>query len=212
VQSSAPNLRSRANAAADDERLAQISFDARWQGSCRGMRMNTPAQSLKRAHVSTSIIVLTHEQAMESPVGRWMTSSPHSVGQDQPLAVAHAIMRKHRVRHLPVLDRGTLVGVVSQRDLYFLEAMDGVEQQLDTVDEGMSRNVYCVEPSTPLRQVVAEMAEHKYGCAIVLKDEKLAGIFTTTDALALLALGLAPAGKRGRKMLSSVVRCETIRG
>jgi acetoin utilization protein AcuB len=54
---------------------------------------------------------------MTLTVERFMTRSPLTIGQDQPLAAAHRMMREHRVRHLPVLDGGMLVGVVSQRDL-----------------------------------------------------------------------------------------------
>ncbi len=44
-------------------------------------------------------------------------------------------------------------------------------------------------PDAPLADVAAEMADHKYGCAVVMNGPHLAGIFTTVDALrALMAL------------------------
>ena len=46
-----------------------------------------------------------------------MTRAPLSIRPEQTLAEAHRLMRKHRIRHLPVVDRGKLVGIVSQRDL-----------------------------------------------------------------------------------------------
>jgi acetoin utilization protein AcuB len=51
-------------------------------------------------------------------VERYMTTSPHTVGQDQKLSQAHKIMRAHEIRHLPVLQGGKLVGVLSDRDLH----------------------------------------------------------------------------------------------
>ena len=55
----------------------------------------------------------------------------------------------------------------------------------------MSQDVYCVTPRDRLDQVVSEMAERKYGCAVVIEDAKVVGVFTTTDALKLLATKLA---------------------
>jgi acetoin utilization protein AcuB len=123
----------------------------------------------------------------------WMTASPHSIGRDQPLAVAHRLMREHDLRHLPVLERGKIVGVVSQRDLYFLETFAAVDQETECVDEAMTSDVYCVAPDARIEEVVAEMARHKYGCAVVVENSKTVGVFTTTDALHLLA------GLLGRK-------------
>jgi acetoin utilization protein AcuB len=49
--------------------------------------------------------------------------------------------------------------------------------------------VYCVSPDAPLVEVAREMAEHKYGSAVVVEGPKVVGVFTTTDALrALVAL------------------------
>lgn len=120
-------------------------------------------------------------------VRQWMTPSPHSIGRDQPLAIAHKLMREHDLRHLPVLERGKIVGIVTQRDLYFLETIGAVDPETECVDEAMSPDVYCVGPDVRIREVVAEMAEHKYGCAVVIEHAKAIGVFTTTDALRLLS-------------------------
>ena len=50
-------------------------------------------------------------------VRSYMTRAPHTIGPLRTLAEAHDIMRANRIRHLPVLDRGSLVGVVSIGDL-----------------------------------------------------------------------------------------------
>lgn len=116
----------------------------------------------------------------------WMSPALHSIGKDQPLAVAHKLMDEHGIRHLPVLEDGKIVGLLSQRDLYYLETVAGVDPEQERVEEGMSQDVYCVAPEAPLHEVVAEMMTHKYGCAVVIQSTKAVGIFTTTDALRLL--------------------------
>jgi acetoin utilization protein AcuB len=119
-------------------------------------------------------------------IAEHMTEAPHAIGSEQSLKVAHDMMRTHHVRHLPVLHGGKLVGIVSQRDLHLVESLDDVDPARIRVEEAMSQDVYAVVPTTPLREVVAEMATRKLGSAVVLDGKKVVGIFTTVDALAML--------------------------
>jgi acetoin utilization protein AcuB len=116
-----------------------------------------------------------------------MTPSPHTIGDEQPLASAHRIMREHRIRHLPVLQGGKLVGIVSERDLHLVETFRDVDPETVAVSEAMTADAYVVRPETTLRSVATEMAERKYGCAVVMTDRKVVGVFTTVDALRALA-------------------------
>lgn len=116
-----------------------------------------------------------------------MTSQPVTIGRTETLATAHELMRENEVRHLPVLEHGELVGVVTQRDLYLLETIAGVDLREDSVDDAMSNDAYAVPPDAPLDQVTAEMVAQRYGCAVVIERGRVIGIFTTTDALRVLA-------------------------
>lgn len=132
---------------------------------------------------------LTTAKSIHKPlvVKHWMTPSPHTVGKDQKLSVAHALMREHGLRHLPVLEKGKLVGILSQRDLYFLESIKGVDVDVDRVEDAMSQEVYCVAPEARIGEIIPEMAAHRYGCVVVIEGRNVVGVFTTTDALNLLA-------------------------
>gem|GEM_PF-708981 len=121
-------------------------------------------------------------------VGEVMSASPHTIGADQTLARAHEMMRALRVRHLPVLSGGKLVGVLSQRDLYFLETLQGIDQDKDTATDAMTSDVYVVAPSDKLADVARNMSEKRYGCAVVADVHgRVVGIFTSTDGLRVLA-------------------------
>jgi acetoin utilization protein AcuB len=124
-----------------------------------------------------------------------MTPSPHSIGHDQKLSLAHQIMRKHHIRHLPVLEAGKLVGVLSQRDLFLVETLRDVDPEEVEVSDAMSSEVFHVEPTADLADIAREMGEKKIGCAVVLDGDKVIGVFTTTDALRVLAEMLAPPRK-----------------
>jgi len=118
---------------------------------------------------------------------KFMTTSPHSIGKDQTLERAHEVMRTQRIRHLPVLEGGKLVGIVTERDLHLVETLRDVDASKVTVEDAMSTQVYAVEPETALDVVAETMAEHKYGSAVVIQNDKVVGIFTTNDACRALA-------------------------
>ena len=119
-------------------------------------------------------------------IKRFMTVAPHSSGFRESLASAHALMRNYGLRHLPVLDGTKLVGIVSERDLYLIETLRDVNPEDVRVEEAMTVRTYCVSPETSLEEVAGEMAEHKYGCALVLEGGAVVGMFTTVDALRVL--------------------------
>lgn len=123
--------------------------------------------------------------------GVLMTPQPLTIGRKETLMTAHRLMNAHRIRHLPVLEHGELIGVISQRDLYFLETIRGVDLDKDVVEDAMTTETYEVGPNDPIATVTREMARHRYGCAVVTERGKVAGIFTATDALRLVSV-LAP--------------------
>lgn len=120
-------------------------------------------------------------------IDAYMTRSPHTIGHHQTLAAAHALMADLKVRHLPVLEGGKLVGVLSERDLSFVETLPNVDPRQVKVGEAMSQEIFTVSPKDPVRKIAAEMADHKYGSAIVLDGAKVVGVFTTVDGLRALS-------------------------
>jgi acetoin utilization protein AcuB len=123
---------------------------------------------------------------LTQPIRDFMTPAPHSIGRDQSLAMAHERMRGWGIRHLPVLEGGKLVGILSQRDALLIETLRDVDPAKVSVEEAMTSDVYLVSPDASLGEVTSAMAEHKYGCAVVMNGTQLTGIFTTIDALRAL--------------------------
>ena len=116
-----------------------------------------------------------------------MTAQPLTIGRGEPLSTAREMMRDHRCRNLPVLEHGELVGVMTERDLYLLERIGGVNVHADEVSDAMISDAYAVPPDAPLSEVARQMASEHYGCAVVIERGRVIGIFTTTDALRVLA-------------------------
>lgn len=103
-----------------------------------------------------------------------------------PLIKAHQMMREFNIRHLPVLDGGKVVGLLSQRDLALVESLKDVNPEVVKVEEACSEEPYQVAPLTSLKEVSENLAENRYGCAVVVENHKVVGVFTTEDAIMAL--------------------------
>jgi acetoin utilization protein AcuB len=121
----------------------------------------------------------------DDQVYRWMTPSPQTVGAEATLFDAIVIMRRYGIRHLPVLDRGELVGIVSERDLAFAERF--LDSRHSRIDSMMTREPYVTVPYASMADVCRVMAANKYGAAIVCDGPNVVGVFTAVDALRAIA-------------------------
>ncbi len=122
------------------------------------------------------------------PISQYMTRQPWTIRANATMTQAHELMREHKIRHVPVLEGGTLVGVVSQRDLHLIETLPDCDPDQVAVEEAMTQEVYTVGPDDPVDDVVERMSDSKYGSAIVVNPRgAVEGIFTSVDALRLLA-------------------------
>ena len=118
-------------------------------------------------------------------VGELMTRSLVTLTETQNLAMAEDLLRLHRIRHLPVVRDGKLVGLVTHRDLLRATAQRGgaepARQPLWASDV-MVRDVKTVGPGTPTREAVKLMLDNKYGCLpVVGANGELLGILTEAD-------------------------------
>ena len=123
----------------------------------------------------------------EIGIENFMTCQPHSIGFDQSIAHAREMMSELRVRHLPVLKGGKLIGILSDRDICLVLTFESPSAVQMKVEEACTEMPYTVAPDTPLRDVAGVMAEKKIGSAIVVEDNKVVGIFTDVDAMRVLS-------------------------
>ena len=122
-------------------------------------------------------------------VGAVMTSFPYFVDSDDPLGRLEKMMDDRGIRHLPVKEKGKLVGIVSERDLHHRlprNAPPEAKSQLRARDV-MVADPYVVNFNTPLSEVVAQMGLRHIGSAIVTRRGKLAGILSATDVCRIFA-------------------------
>lgn len=125
-----------------------------------------------------------------------MTPFPYSIGLGDPLSQAREMMKQHGIRHLPVMDGTRPAGVISDRDLRHAErAQARTDEPL--VRDFCALEPYVVELAEPLDAVLLQMARSHVDAVLVVKDGRLAGIFTISDACrsyGKLLQSLFPAG------------------
>lgn len=123
------------------------------------------------------------------PVSAAMTPFPYHVQAEDPITEVERLMDEHGIRHVPVQDGGHVIGIISERDLQHLvnPALPRRDHQRIRARDILIPDPYVVEMTTPLDEVVAEMARRQIGSAIVVRHERLAGILSATDVCRVLA-------------------------
>lgn len=115
---------------------------------------------------------MTVADIMVKPV---VTATPNA-----SVAEARRLLEKARVRHLPVLDGGLLVGIVSDRDLRSARS-DSLPLR-----EIMTRTVFVLSPDTSIRRAARLFRERKFGAMPVLDGREVVGIVSVLDVLRIL--------------------------
>jgi acetoin utilization protein AcuB len=126
-----------------------------------------------------------------------MTPDPVTVTPQATVAEVWDLMRELEVRHVPVVESGALVGMVSDRDLarfdmarlLLVEGAETLRQELATaVVRVMSSDVIAVNPETELEEIVELLVEHRIGAVPVIRSNtrEVVGIVSYIDVLRAL--------------------------
>lgn len=134
-----------------------------------------------------------------------MSRNPFSIEPDAPVAAAIDVMVEHKIRHLPVVDeQGTVVGIITDRDLRSAALTPALEEYLSTaarrrlraigrtlenlrVKDAMTCNPVTTTPDVALTQAAALMLERHVGSLPVIDRGALVGILTHRDTVKALA-------------------------
>ena len=134
-------------------------------------------------------------------VRTWMTRNLVTLSPDASVAEALTLCRERRIRHIPIVEEGRLVGIVSDRDLRDASPALGDAKRASTLQEirvgdVMTREVSTADPQDPIENVAQQMYELKIGSLPVVTEEdeeKLLGIVTSSDVMrALVTLAGLP--------------------
>ena len=126
----------------------------------------------------------------------WMTSDVMTIDEDTSMMKASQIMKENNIRRLPVMRKGKLVGMITDRDIK--EASPSKATTLDVhelyyllselkVKDIMSKNVFTVGPEETVEKAAVKMLEHRISGLPVVNDKgKVVGVITQGDIFKVL--------------------------
>ncbi len=129
------------------------------------------------------------------PIDRIMTPDPATVGPLDSIIHARRLLDANFIHHLPVVEGGRLVGIVSSTDLLKLHLLDDHLSLYErvTVDQVMETNLVVLEKGATLRDAAEKLCMgHFHALPIVDRRRHLVGIVTTSDLISEL-LRMLPA-------------------
>ncbi|RME20048.1 MAG: CBS domain-containing protein [Deltaproteobacteria bacterium] len=131
-----------------------------------------------------------------------MSTNLVTLDRSESLDIAEKAMSYGRIRHLPVVENGRLVGLVTHRDILRaqISSLAGVSpserDEIETmvpVEKIMQRDVRTVTPDTPVLEAARIIRRNKIGCLPVVEDGRLVGIVTEADFIDLVIRALEDA-------------------
>jgi CBS domain-containing protein len=113
-----------------------------------------------------------------------MTPFPQLVDESTAISEAMQIMAERKFNHLPVVVDHQVVGLLSSADIKLAQMPGHRTTQFTelTVGDICRRRIYLVDLHLRLDEVLDQMAAESWDAAIVLREGRLAGIFTSHDA------------------------------
>ena len=133
------------------------------------------------------------------PIDRIMTPDPATVGPQDSIILARRLLDSNFIHHLPVVEGGRLVGIVSSSDLLKLHLLDDHHSIYErvTVDQIMETNVVVINKGSTLRDAAEKLCMgHFHALPVVDRRRHLIGIVTASDLIGEL-LKMLPASVQG---------------
>ena len=125
-------------------------------------------------------------------VREWMTKDPLTAGPTTSIKAAWKSLQERHIRHLPVVEEGRLVGIVTDRDLRRVLPSPATSLEIHelhylldkiAVSEVMTKDVITTAPFTPIPEAARTLLRNRIGALPVVEAGTLVGILSLTDVL-----------------------------
>lgn len=127
------------------------------------------------------------------PISEIMSTNIIAVNRDDDLETAELLFKKHKIRHIPVVNGDVIIGMLSYSDLLRISFADAVfedESEVDalvynmfTIDQVMVKHVVTVPADSTIKEVAEILSKKEFHALPVVDDGNLVGIVTTTDLI-----------------------------
>ncbi|WP_299096477.1 CBS domain-containing protein [uncultured Winogradskyella sp.] len=122
-----------------------------------------------------------------------MSTNIIAVNRDDDLETAELLFKKHKIRHIPVVNGDVIIGMLSYSDLLRISFADAVfedESEIDalvynmfTIDQVMVKHVVTVPAVATIKEVAEILSKNEFHALPVVDEGNLVGIVTTTDLI-----------------------------
>ncbi|MBA6153378.1 CBS domain-containing protein [Gelidibacter maritimus] len=128
-----------------------------------------------------------------------MTTKIVKLKKDDDLERAEYLFKKHKIRHIPVVDGKSIIGMLSYTDLLRISFVDAVDDDgeieslvynMFTIEQVMAKNVVSVSSTASIKEVAEILTKREFHALPVVDDNELVGIVTTTDLIEFLIMRL----------------------
>ena len=129
------------------------------------------------------------------PVSTIMTKNVVKLNLQDDLTKAESLFKKHKIRHIPVVNGNRVIGMLSYTDLLRISFVNSVDEDelidatvynMFTIDQVMAKNLITITPETTIRETAEILSKNEFHALPVVVDELLVGIVTTTDLIKYL--------------------------
>ncbi|QXP80008.1 MULTISPECIES: CBS domain-containing protein [Winogradskyella] len=127
------------------------------------------------------------------PISKIMSTNIIALNREDDLEMAERLFKRHKIRHIPVVREGVVVGMLSYTDLLrisFADAVEDTDTDVDslvynmfTIDQVMIKNVVTVTSDASIKDVAKLLASKEFHAVPVVDNGLLVGIVTTTDLI-----------------------------
>jgi len=125
-----------------------------------------------------------------------MTQNVIKLNANDDLTKAEMLFKKHKVRHLPVVENDNIIGMLSYTDLQrisFVDAIDDDENEVDStvynmfsIEQVMTKKLEIINSETTIKQAAEILSKKEFHALPVVNQGVLVGILTTTDLVKYL--------------------------
>ncbi|CAM2791017.1 CBS domain-containing protein [Flavobacterium frigoris] len=130
------------------------------------------------------------------PVSTIMTKNIIKLNLSDDLTKAEALFKKHKIRHIPVVNKDIIVGMLSYSDLLRVSYADAADDEANNVEsvvfnmfavkQVMAKDIIAISPETTIHQAAEILSKNEFHALPVCENEILMGIVTTTDLMKYL--------------------------
>ena len=128
-----------------------------------------------------------------------MSTKIITLKKEDDLETAEQLFKKHNIRHIPVVEGKSIIGMLSYTDLLRISYVDAVDDDgkieslvynMFTIEQVMAKNVISIASTTSIKEVAEILTKKEFHAVPVVDDDVLVGIVTTTDLIKFLMIYL----------------------